>query len=387
MARQSHTEQQTRPLDRWPTRRIVAVTLTVGIVLYLVYNVPGAVAYVFGRIFDVVVIVILSVALAVLLAPPVDLLCRVRLPLPERTKRMVATVVVLALLVWVIWALGSLTAAQLLHEFQRLVAITKDWLVTAPITVQRWLDAYQGQVPPELISRATDAVAQWTQGMLQYQFGFAKGALLRGWYVVELLVIPVLAFYFLTDAGVLRAGALAMTPARYRAFVAAVLADAGVLLHSYVQAQVLLCIIKAVLVGALLYFAGVNMYLTLGFISGLFRMAPVVGPLVAGVPCVGVALVQKGTTTGLIVLVGYALLIGVDGKLITPLLLAEGAKLHPVFAILSLLLGYEFLGILGLLIAVPAAGIIRAVYLRYQEMLAEATPEGAAVSAPPEDST
>ena len=75
-------------------------------------------------------------------------------------------------------------------------------------------------------------------------------------------------------------------------------------------------------------------------------MAPVVGPLVAGVPCVGVPLIQNGPTTATVVLVVYAMLIAIDGKLLTPVFLAGSATLHPVVVIISLLLGYEFLGVL-----------------------------------------
>ena len=363
-------------MEHWTTRRIVILTLTVGTVLYLVYYVPGAVGHFVGRVWDLVVMLILASALAVVLAPPVEVLCRLKVPAPERAKRMVATILVLAVLVWAMWSLLSLTATQMIHEGERMVSIGKLWLSSAPGELQEWLDAHAEQMPPGVIDRATETVAQWTQTLLQYQFDFAKGALLRGWYLVELLVVPVLAFYFLIDGKALREGSMRFMPSRYRPFVDAVLDDAGALLDGYVRAQVVLCVVKGVLVGLVLYLCGVSMYLTLAIIAAAFRMAPVIGPLVAGIPCVGIPLLQNGLGTGLIVLLFYALLILIDGKLITPIVLGGSATLHPVVVILSLLLGYEFMGVLGLLIAVPVAGIVRVVYVRYQETFGDANAHG-----------
>lgn len=354
-------------MEQWPIRRIVLLTLTVGTVLYLVYYVPGAVAHFVGRIWDLVIIVILSTALAVLLAPPVSWLCRMRVPIAERAKRMIATIIVLALLVWAVYVLSSVTASQMLQELQRMTMLGKMWLSTAPSDLQAWLNAHSDQLPPGMVGSAGETVALWAQNILQYQFDFAKGALLQGWYLVELLVIPVLAFYFLTDSQPLREGFLFLLPAQYKAFAIDVLQDVTALLHSYVRAQAVLCILKGLLVGVVLYLCGVKMYLTLAIIAGVFRMAPVVGPLIAGIPCVGVPLLQNGQHIGLVVLFFYWALILIDGKLLTPICLAGSATLHPVVAIMSLLLGYEFMGIFGLLIAVPVAGMVRVVYLRYRE--------------------
>ncbi len=361
-------------MEQWSTKRIIVLTLTVGTVLYLVYYVPGAVAHFVGRIWDLVVILILATALAVLLAPAVDLLCRLRVAqrISERTRRMLATLLVMLALVWVGGRMASLTASQMLHEISGIADIGKTWLATAPTDLQVWLAEHADQMPPGFVEKATEAVAQWTQGVLQYQFGFAKGALLQGWYLVELLIIPVLSFYFLVDSRPLREGLLYFTPSQHRAFANAVIGDVAALLHNYVRAQVMLCALKGVLVGLILYFCGVKMYLTLAIIAATFRMAPVVGPLVAGIPCVGIPLIQNGLSTGIIVLSLYAVLIFIDGKLLTPITLAESATLHPVIVIISLLLGYEFMGVLGLLIAVPVAGIIRAVYVRYHETYVEA---------------
>ena len=219
-------------MEQWTTRRIVVLTLTVGTVLYLVYHVPQAVAYVLLRIWGILVVLILSTALALVLAPPVELLCRLPVPLPDRAKRITATILVLAALIWVCWSVVSLTAVEMFEQVQLLATIGQQWLQDVPAQVQGWLDVHAEELPEGAMERATEAVAAWTQGLLRYQFGFAKGALLRGWYVVELLVIPVLAVYFLADGQALRVGFLRLVPAQHRPFAGGLLDDVGKLLDS-----------------------------------------------------------------------------------------------------------------------------------------------------------
>jgi predicted PurR-regulated permease PerM len=358
-------------MEHWPTRRIVVLTLTVGAALYLVYYVPGAIAHFVGRIWDVVIILIAATALAVLLAPPVNALARPRLPLQQRTRRAIAALAVYAALVWAAWVMASYTSAQLIVEGQHIAQIGRDWLAESPTRLQGWLASHAEELPPGLVSSATGMLTAWTRSLLEYQFDFAKGALLRGWYLVELFIAPVLAFYFLVDGGTLRASALEFVPGRFRGLASSALDDVARMLQSFVRAQALICLLYGLVVGVSLWLLGVRMYLSLAVIAALFRLAPVVGPWVAGVLCVGVPFLQEGSHTGLIVLALYALLVVVDGKLLTPILLAGGALLHPVTAILSLLLGFEFLGVLGLLVAVPAAGVIRIVILYYRRFAEE----------------
>ncbi|MEN6347137.1 MAG: AI-2E family transporter [Armatimonadia bacterium] len=366
-------------MEQWTTRRVALLTLTVGIVLYLVYYVPGAVAHFVDRVWDVVVILILATALAVLLSPAVGFLCRVRLPLPARLQRVAATLLAMVGCVALLWLVVSLMATQLFHETEGILQVSKTWLAQAPTQLQMWLDAHSADFPPEVVSRVAGAATQMTQSLLQYQFGFAKGALLRGWYIVELLIVPVLAFYFLIDGDALRNGTIASAPKRYRQFVRDALSDVSAVLHSYVRAQVLLCGGVAVAVGLILKLCGVSTYLSLAVLAGVLRMAPIVGPIVGGVFCVGLPLIQNGVHTGLVVLLCYWLLFVVDGKLLTPILLAGSAMLHPVLVIISLLLGYEFFGVLGLLVAVPAAGILRALYLRYRQAFVDTTDDADAI--------
>jgi len=90
-------------------------------------------------------------------------------------------------------------------------------------------------------------------------------------------------------------------------------------------------------------------------------MIPVVGPLLAAVPAIGVALTisyQKA----LLVAVFFLLQQQFENHVLVPRIMSRQVGVSPVTVILSLLIGGELLGVLGALLAVPTAAILQVVY-------------------------
>ena len=93
------------------------------------------------------------------------------------------------------------------------------------------------------------------------------------------------------------------------------------------------------------------------------RAVPIIGPIVAGVVIVLLALI-KSPMLGLYMLVFFALLHFVESKFIMPKLIGHRMQLHPALVIVVLLIGAEFFGVLGMFLAAPVAAIIRTL-IRY----------------------
>lgn len=93
--------------------------------------------------------------------------------------------------------------------------------------------------------------------------------------------------------------------------------------------------------------------------TGIASIVPIVGVLVGVVPALLVALITIGWLKSLIVL---ALFIGVfqlQGHIVTPIVISKSVGVTPLVAFIALLVGEEAFGILGMLPAIPVAGIIR----------------------------
>ncbi len=123
-------------------------------------------------------------------------------------------------------------------------------------------------------------------------------------------------------------------------------------------------IFLSIFVGALVFIStavlGVQHPLLLAILAGILEIIPFVGPLVAGGVAVLIALGQSSSLAFATLLVFVAIQ-QIEGHLFVPLLMKRSVGLHPVIVIVSLIIGGQLEGILGVLIAVPAAAVIQEV--------------------------
>jgi len=105
--------------------------------------------------------------------------------------------------------------------------------------------------------------------------------------------------------------------------------------------------------------SGLELWLIIAIIAGLFNMIPFVGPWVAGILAVGVALVSGDLTTVLLAGVVALVVQQLDNHFVSPLVLRATVKLHPALIILALLVGGSVGGLLGVILAVPLLAVAK----------------------------
>ncbi len=357
----------------WTPRRVLGYTVIIGLVLFVVYK-ESLVLFVLERVARVLVTLLLAMAVAYLLHPLVKWLTpRLRWG-SERTRRTLAALFTVLAFLAVVVGLIVLTAVPIVSELRGLGVQLQDWAKNElPQNLEQWRRSYAEFVPPDL-ANTIESQASDLAGLLLKADYFAafKWLAARGWYVVELLLIPVLGFHLLRDGRALREGILGYVSPRHRRVVRVLSEDIHRVLKSYVRGILILCLFFGITTTLLLYFAHTRIYLTLGLLAGLSWTIPIVGPVIAGIFVVGVTLLQSGLNTALVVLAIYITLNILDSKLITPFVLGEAMRLHPVTIITALLLTGQLLGPVGMLIAVPVVAIGKAAYLRYQKLQASA---------------
>ncbi len=103
-----------------------------------------------------------------------------------------------------------------------------------------------------------------------------------------------------------------------------------------------------------LWLLGVKYSLTLGILAGLLELVPFVGPIFAGSVAVLVAL-GESVTLGIYVLILFIVLQQIEGQILIPLVTRYTTSLNPAVVLISLLVGGETLGFVGLVLAVPVA--------------------------------
>ncbi|MCU0668943.1 MAG: AI-2E family transporter [Myxococcota bacterium] len=178
--------------------------------------------------------------------------------------------------------------------------------------------------------------------------------------LVGLLVIPVLAYYLLVDFDdyVVRLGH--WIPPRQRSYVFEKIRTVDRLVSGFLRGQVLVAIVLGVLYAAGFAVIGIDLAIGVGVVSGLLAVIPYLGSLIALVSASVLCILQFGIDWHLAAVVGwYAVVQNFEGFVLTPRIVGQSVGLHPGAVIVALLIGADLFGFLGLLIAVPAAAVVK----------------------------
>ncbi len=104
---------------------------------------------------------------------------------------------------------------------------------------------------------------------------------------------------------------------------------------------------------------GVPYAILIGLLAGIVSIVPLIGPIVALVPVIAIAFFTVGLVKMIVVVVLYVIILGVQQNVLNPLVTARSVGVTPLVVFVALLLGSEAFGILGALLSIPVAGILR----------------------------
>jgi predicted PurR-regulated permease PerM len=187
-------------------------------------------------------------------------------------------------------------------------------------------------------------------------------AIVLATYVPWLVLVPILAFFFLKDANLFRIGILRLFPSgRWRARMESVLYDINTTLAAYTRAQIISCFIIGIICTIGFYLLGNNYALLLGILAGVFEFIPLIGPITIGILAIFVAGFESGWQalwTGLFL----AVLRIIHDYVTYPRIVREGIHLHPLAIILSVLAGEQVAGIPGVFLSIPIVALLTVIY-------------------------
>lgn len=358
---QGETGAEGRMLARWGYRRIALAALIVAIVAALAWRLPHSFSRFVSHLNALLFTIILAVILAYVMKPLADYLSgrpfwrRGQFVLP----RWVATLFALLATLGALTMIGVMIAQPLVAQVSRL-------LVDLPALVET-AGRYAAQVPEEWRALFEEQARSLQQTVLDRIYKGASTAVGLLPHLVELFLVPVLAYYFVADAQNLRQECFTFLPRRAHPLTTRLLADFGKVLDGYVRGQLILCLIAAVAVTAGLAAARVGFAVTLGLFAGATRAIPIVGPVFGAVPIVIVVLGQWGVIPALVVTGLLTALHLLESKLLMPKLIGDRVNLHPVTVIVALLAGKAWYGLLGMLIATPIAALVKVIILHSRE--------------------
>ncbi len=245
----------------------------------------------------------------------------------------------------------------------------------------RWVEWAQNVAAPWIEQRFGIGLGEFNSqevvGMLQSHWkeagGFASNVLgnvsksgfaIVGW-AINLVIIPVAAFYLMRDWNIVVERIHALIPRSVEPVVVRLARESDDTLGGFLRGQLSVMIALGVIYGVGLWAAGISVGPLIGMVAGLISFVPYLGTIVGVAMGIIAALVQYQDLyhVGLVVAVFVAGQM-LEGYFLVPKLVGDKIGMHPVAVMFAILAGGELFGFMGVLLALPIAAVVM-VLLRY----------------------
>jgi putative permease len=197
-------------------------------------------------------------------------------------------------------------------------------------------------------------LTQWTENI------FDSIPTLFSRLLTILLLGPLLSFFMIKDGRVITRRIMALVPNSLFELVLSLYHQINEQLGQFVRARLL----EAVIVGLMTWWGLMILQFPFAFlfgaIAGIANLIPYIGPIVGAIPALALAAVNGLPAVSIfLVLLVYVIAQLVDVALIIPFVVAKVVNLHPLTVVLSLLVGAQAMGLIGSLISIPLASVIK----------------------------
>ncbi|VXB84608.1 AI-2E family transporter [Luteimonas sp. 9C] len=326
-----------------------------------------AVGYVIWLLGPILTPFVLALLLGWLGDPLVD-----RLERRGRSRAVAVTLVFLLMtlaLALVLIILVPMIERQIVTLIDSLPAY-RDWLLG---TALPWIEQRTGYEVMAWLD--TDRMIELIRGHWQQAGGVAATVLAyvsRSGFailalVINLVLVPILAFYFMRDWDLLVERVAALIPRDHIDTVTRLAHETSESLGGFLRGQFLVMLGQGAIYAVGMSLVGLRLGLLIGMIAGLISFIPYLGATVGIALALIAAIVQtQGFDWQLLILIGVVFTIGqlVESYVLTPRLVGDRIGLHPVAVIFAVLAGGQLFGFLGMLLALPVAAVGN-VLLRY----------------------
>jgi HAD superfamily hydrolase (TIGR01549 family) len=268
---------------------------------------------------------------------------------------------------WLVSLLRSL-GTTLVSVIQQLLEVTpKPVLITPDLTVDlgryyapinEWL---RGLLSPDLntLQELQRLLFPFASGAAVVVIGAANSAL---WLVFILIV----SFYVITDAPLMYRSVVAVIPEKWRPEIRVLWRELVDVWDAFIRGRLLLSLLMGFMIWAALSILGVRSAPALGFLYGLLSLVPAIGPVIAAIPGVLIALILGSLWLpipnlwfAVLVAIVYLLLDQFENLYLLPRMVGRRVSLHPGVVIVGAVVGAELAGVLGILLAAPVIASAR----------------------------
>ncbi|MBI3627754.1 MAG: AI-2E family transporter [Candidatus Sungbacteria bacterium] len=202
----------------------------------------------------------------------------------------------------------------------------------------------------DALSQPARYISGFTGGVLSFTSNFFGG-------VFSGVIIIVVSFYLTARERGIEDFIRIIIPLEHEEYAVDLWSRSQRKMGQWLRAQILL----GLLIGAFIFLGltllHVKYALVFAFIAAILELVPIVGPVLAAIPAVMVAFLQS-PFLALMVVILFVIVQQLESHVIVPLVMRTAIGIPPIVVVISLLVGAELAGIVGLLLAVPMASVV-----------------------------
>jgi predicted PurR-regulated permease PerM len=298
---------------------------------------------------------------------------------PKRRKKqrlIAASVTYISILVAIIMVIYIFTTLLIGHvEFTSLpnmVDSITNYVISIEHTFKGWAANMPANILTEKLSSLSDTIMKWLSNNFNAESAIDKLATI-GSGVVKFLLGLLVSFWLILDKDYFLKGC--------KRFTSAVLSETGNarlnrnlheidhILSQFIRGICLDTVIIAVLSSIALSICGLKYAVIIGIFAGLCNVIPYFGPIMGMIPAFIVGYLNGGLVAGLIPVIALFIVQQIDSNFIYPKVVGSSTGLHPVIVLLAVVVGGIYGGIVGMLIAVPIASILKLYAIKLVKLL------------------
>lgn len=336
-------------------------TLTSLILFGIVLLVFNQLDFIFQPIFVIISSILMPMVIALLLyylfVPVIDFLEK------HGVKRLWGVILLFLVLVGVLAGLIGIAIPALQDQVVSLIESFPSFVESISNTVMGWIENIPASDSvDQLIQTAEEWAGQLPQNIAQFLSNGVSGlsSVLSGLtnVVVTLVTVPIVLFFLLKDADRFFNGLLGIAPPKWRTGFIRIASEINSQVGSYITGQLII----ASSIGIMMYIGflviGLDYSGILAVVAGFTSIIPYIGPTLAFIPALVIALIDSWFMVVKLILV-WLVVQFIDGNLIEPNVMGRQLNVHPLTIIIVLLVMGDLIGVFGLIFGVPIYAILK----------------------------
>jgi predicted PurR-regulated permease PerM len=306
---------------------------------------------------------LIGLVLAYILLPPMSWIER-HLPRPGKNKpakRIISILLVFILVLLVVGGVGYFVVLTTVNSFLNIVSNAPDYISQSFATIRTWLDSLRGWLPESTYQEVDNFisnlgvnlgnvfrnlflnVATSIPATITYAMGFAS--------------LPIFLYYLLKDHERLTEYLYSWLPDKAARHLKNIFNIINEVLGGYLRAQLLMGLFVGTLALIALLIIRAPFAFGLAAVAGITELIPVLGPWIGGTIAALVVLAINPAKVIWVIIAFFAIQL-VENTLLVPRIQGYYLHVHPVIAVVLIVLGAALAGFWGVILAIPLTSTV-----------------------------